>query len=372
MSHVSNEIVSNFQFAAICFTAVYTLLLAFLLLRRGGLEGEVNRSRWLMICSTGLLMLHFLLQYTLKLRAMGHSQPLHLNLLMFIPAAWLMSLAVLSLQRQGRLSRAEWTTGGVTWAVTTALMVAASVGDGQPFFCDTPRMRMVEHLGATLYFTSQSYYIYKELRELRLMHRSLDNYYDRDTAGKLRWMRLSIWALAVMALIAPLAIVVSGPVMFFLGAVILGGIGYLVISFRDYVISKDAFKVMAAQQNARHSGTDTDQISNDERRRMDHIVSQWIATGHYLQSGLRITAVCEEMGITQQQLRNWFSIAGYESYADWMQRLRIDEAKRKLREHPEYRIDYIASQCGFNSEKYFYPVFKKYTGVTPQQFLEGI
>ena len=377
MHHVSIEIIRNFQFAAICFSGACTLLLAFLLLRRGGLEREVNRARWLMAASTGLLMLHFLLQYTLKLRAMGYSQPLQLNLLMFMPAAWLMSLGVLVLQRQDKLTRLEWMTGGTAWGVTAALMVAVSKGDGEPFFCDTPQMRMAENIGAALYFASQCFYVYHQLRELRRMYQSLDNYYDRDTAGKLQWMRVSIWTLAIIALFAPLAIIISGPIMFIFGIIILAGIGYLVISFRDYVISKDVFKVIAAQQNARRSGTDTDQmvandISEDERQRMNRAIAKWLNTGHYLQSGLRITTVCEEMGVSQQQLRDWFPAAGYESYADWMQQLRIERAKSLMREHPEFRIDYIAAQCGFNSEKYFYPVFKKYTGITPQQFVENL
>ena len=300
MHHVSIDIIRNFQFADICFSAACTLLLAFLMLRRGGMEREVNRARWLMVASTALLMLHFLLQYTLKLRTLGYSQPLQLNLLMFMPSAWLMSLSVLVLQRQGRLSRMEWMTGGAAWAVTTVLIVLASIGDGEPFFCDTLRMRMVENIGAVLYFASQCFYMYHQLRELRRMHHSLDNYYDRDTAGKLQWMRVSIWIMAVMALFVPLAIIVSGPVMFLFGIVILTGIGYLVISFRDYVISKDVFKAIAAQHNARRSGTDFDQgcspISDDDRQRMDCVVDKWLNTNHYLQSGLHITTVCDESG----------------------------------------------------------------------------
>lgn len=153
---VSNEIISNFQFAAICFMAFYTLLL-WLLLRRGGKEGEVNRSRWLLAGGTAVLAVQFLLQYALGLRSLGESQPLQLNLLMFMPASWLMSLAILVLQRQGRLCAAEWTAGGAAWAVAAGLMVAASAGDGQPFFCDTPLMRLSEKAGAGLYFASQCY-----------------------------------------------------------------------------------------------------------------------------------------------------------------------------------------------------------------------
>ena len=66
MNEVSIEIVSNFQFTAICFMAFFTLLLCILMLRRGGMEGEVNRSRWLLAGGTAVLAVQFLLQYTMQ------------------------------------------------------------------------------------------------------------------------------------------------------------------------------------------------------------------------------------------------------------------------------------------------------------------
>jgi AraC-like DNA-binding protein len=379
MNEVPIEIVSNFQFTAICFMAFFTLLLCLLPIRQGGMGDEVNRSRWLLTGGTGVLVLQFLLQYTLQLRTLGESQPLQLNLLMFMPASWLMSLAILVLQRQGRLSRVEWLAGGVAWAVVVALMVAVSVGEGQPFFCDTPLIRLVEKVGAGLYFASLCYYTYMELKELRRMQHSLDNFYDRDTDGRLRWMKRSIWALAAMALLVPVAIVVQGKAMFVFGVFLLGSIGYLVISFRDYIISKNAYKVMAAQQNTQESGGDMGNdeqnaptIGDNERQRMDSAVEQWIATKRYLQNNIYADAVCQEMGVTQKQLRDWFPTAGYKSYADWMQHLRIEHAKGIMHKHPDYTIEFIAKKSGFTSDKYFYPVFKKITGMTPLQFLDQL
>ena len=372
MNEVSIKIISNFQFTAICFMAFFTLLLCLLLLRRGGIEGEVNRSRWLLAGGTGVLAVQFLLQYTLQLRTLGETQPLELNLLMFMPASWLLSLGILVLQRQGRLTLLEWLAGGATWAVVTAMMVAVSVGNGQPFFCDTPLMRLTEKVGAVLYFASQCYYTYTELKELRHMQRSLDNYYDRDTEGKLRWMRWSIWGLGAMALLVPVAIVVQGVALFVFGLFVLAGIGYLVIAFRDYVVSNNAYKVMVVQQNTQctDEAKTAPTIDDDERQRMDRTVEQWLAKGHYLQHNIYADTVCQEMGVTQRQLRDWFPTAGYKSYADWIQHLRIDHAKRLMREHPDHTIEYVATQSGFAGDKYFYPVFKKFTGMTPTQYLE--
>lgn len=52
----------------------------------------------------------------------------------------------------------------------------------------------------------------------------------------------------------------------------------------------------------------------------------------------------------------------------WLTSLRIDEAKRLLREHPDWSNDTIAQLCGFSSRSYFQNVFRKQTGITPAQF----
>ena len=52
---------------------------------------------------------------------------------------------------------------------------------------------------------------YVRTKNLRSMKRALQNYYDRDMEGMLRWMQLSIIILMVMALMAPLLIFGSGP-----------------------------------------------------------------------------------------------------------------------------------------------------------------
>ena len=48
--------------------------------------------------------------------------------------------------------------------------------------------------------------------------------------------------------------------------------------------------------------------------------------------------------------------------------LRIEEAKRQLKKHPEWSNDTIAEHCGFSSRNYFQTIFKKQTGVSPSEF----
>ncbi len=54
-------------------------------------------------------------------------------------------------------------------------------------------------------------------------------------------------------------------------------------------------------------------------------------------------------------------------FSDYVQRLRIDEACRLLRE-TDLKVIEVASGVGFNDLKFFYEVFKKLTGKTPGDY----
>ena len=94
-----------FQFTAI----VMMVLLAMKLLilpRRAVSSYAASRSRWLMVGGTGLLGTQFLLQYMLGLRELGVTQAAMLNLSLFVPSSWMMSLAVLFIQK-GRITKVD-------------------------------------------------------------------------------------------------------------------------------------------------------------------------------------------------------------------------------------------------------------------------
>ena len=372
---MANIFISNFQFSAAVIMLLLTMTLALTMFRRVRLQNVLNTARWLMALGTGILFLQFLLQYTLRLRDMGHIQALMLNLLMFVPAAWMLSLALLYLQKCGKLTKLQWCEGGLIWLAVIAMLVVATIDDGLPFFCDTPAVRLAEKISAIVFFCSRCHYMYMQYMELRRTLRSLDNYYDYDTSDKLCWMLLSIIWMLIMSVTNPIAIFFPGRYLIFYGFFALAGIYYFVMSFRDYAISHHALQVMEAQQNATDAGMDDDEecceidMSEEEKRHTEHAVNAWIERGGHLRAGVTMSMVAAETNITQISLRNWFHITGYKSYPEWIQAMRIDHAKRLMHDHPNFSIETISEQCGFSSRNYFQTIFKKHEGITPIQYM---
>ena len=104
--------IREIQLLGIVINGLMALALALWLPLKTIVDPVANRSRWLMTVALGLLGVQFLIQYVSGLRQMSVPHAVELNLLFFIPCSCLLSLCMLNLQRQGRISRSNWLVGG--------------------------------------------------------------------------------------------------------------------------------------------------------------------------------------------------------------------------------------------------------------------
>lgn len=56
------------------------------------------------------------------------------------------------------------------------------------------------------------------------------------------------------------------------------------------------------------------------------------------------------------------------SFFQWVNAMRINEAKRILSEEPDLKLNEVASRCGFSSRQAFSRVFTRETGLTPREW----
>lgn len=375
------------QFTAVVLMMLLTAKLLFL--RQWRIMSRYTRqARWLMSGGTMLLALHFVLQLAMGLRLMGVTQSVMLNLAMLIPASYFFSRAVLLLQQRGELSLSDRWTGPAVWTVTMAMLAVAAAADGQPLLSDTPELRMAEKAGAVLYMLMQGYYTWRHMASLVAMRHALDDYYDRDTDGMLRWMQLSIVGLMLLALMVPVAIFGTGAWMLIVAFAIYFFLFYLVDSFCFYLVSPAPERMEAAEQNAtevkeeacreqaamsKHMGSeegaDAALLSPEVTHEVEQAVEAWIARGGYRQAGLLQPQAAQDIGISRYRLTAWLHQRGLK-YTEWMALLRIEEAKRIIREHRDWTNEAIADACGFNDRSVFQKKFKQKTGLTPAEWAE--
>ena len=369
------------QFAALVLITLLTTKLL-VLPRRAMSNPTLSKARWLLVCGTSLLGVQFLLQYTLQLRTMGHiSQAVMLNLALFIPSSALISLAVLYLQRQGRVSPTDRFIGLPVWALAM-ILIAVGIKMGGGADEKSLALKWAEMGACACYATMQLYYGTVSIREMGRIRKALANYYDDDMDNLLQWMRLSIIVMTLMAVLVPIMILGNGPWLALFGILVFGGIFYLVDSFCLYAVSSAPATVSDAEENESQEDEErrivdeeltTNSASESTTGVMQHVeaaVNRWVEAGGYKQSGFNMPEAAEAIGIPRYLLSTWLK-KDNRTYAGWMNSLRIDAAKRVLREHPDWNNEAVAQYCGFSDRSYFQKKFKEATGKTPAEFLEG-
>ena len=84
----------------------------------------------------------------------------------------------------------------------------------------------------------------------------------------------------------------------------------------------------------------------------------WKARGGYRQTGLLQPLAAQSIGITRYRLTTWLHQRGLK-YTEWIAQLRVEEAKRTMKAHPDWSNDAVAQHCGFTDRTVMQRTFKK-------------
>lgn len=88
----------------------------------------------------------------------------------------------------------------------------------------------------------------------------------------------------------------------------------------------------------------------------------------HLSEPLTAESLCRAFGIGKTSLWKIAKQTYGCGIAEHIRVLRLQEAKKQLREYPELSVDEVASHCGFAEYSYFITAFRRYTGLTPRAY----
>jgi AraC-like DNA-binding protein len=88
----------------------------------------------------------------------------------------------------------------------------------------------------------------------------------------------------------------------------------------------------------------------------------------YLNKNLMLQDLAQAMNTNRTYISSYLSQQRQQTFYDYINQLRIERVSIPLmKEHPEYKLDYVASESGFASLSTFRRAFIKLTGQTPGQ-----
>ena len=333
-------------------------------------RSSFTRARWLMAAGTGLIAVQFLLQYIFGFRQMGVTQAVCCNLLFFTPASLLCGMAILYVQRQGHVVRREWLTVSGICALSVIILIGTALLDGVPLSEESTLLRMAEYAGGMLYLLMQSYIFKHQFFAYKRLEQAVDEYFDRSRRDLFGWMGWSMKTMAVLAFFVPIVIFMEGAPLVLFSIAYFFAIAYSTISLYSYGISEDITRVEEADaiEECRTENVASEQSSSATFSVLNSKLDSWIAAGHYREHNLTLRIVARQMDIPQRQLQEWLRQSEYGKLAVLVTTLRIEEAKRILKQHSDWSLETVANYCGFSSREYFHRTFRQITGTTPATF----
>ena len=97
-------------------------------------------------------------------------------------------------------------------------------------------------------------------------------------------------------------------------------------------------------------------------------LTEWTNQKKYCKQNLTIVILAKEIGTNQKYLSRYFNETCNLSFRDWLNDLRMQEAKKILLDNSNITVESIASECGFTSRTHFHTLFVKMFGMTPSQY----
>jgi len=111
----------------------------------------------------------------------------------------------------------------------------------------------------------------------------------------------------------------------------------------------------------------SDPAHSAKKRSLDLYQGICIYIQEHFHCAITRSSIANRFNISPNHLSRMFRHQGHMTLADYITWVRVDRAKFMLRKYP-FRLNEVATRCGFQDVNYFFRVFKNKTGHTPSEY----
>lgn len=228
----------------------------------------------------------------------------------------------------------------------------------------------VNWIAAVIFCTQPFVYIILSIRKLRRHAKAIREQFSYIEKINLRWLNLLLVMIVILWTVWFSLFIFSVhnddiiilPVLFSFVVYIMGYFGLRQPAIFSQAMEREPQKKYESSSLTPEQSKDylqrmikameTDQLFKDPELTLDKLADEIECPGRHV-----------SQIINDQLNQNFF---------DFVNRYRIEEARKLIREKPEYTMLAIAYESGFNSKSSFNAAFKKYSGQTPTEFKKSV
>lgn len=136
---------------------------------------------------------------------------------------------------------------------------------------------------------------------------------------------------------------------------------------------KESIRPDGALVSMTDSIADVTSISDENVQKFKAVIDEWMQNERpYLHTDFRVAEVYMKLGIDRLACNEFFSKAYGTYFRTWVQKYRVAEAVRIIRNNPEKAIKEVAYESGFSSPSVFARSFASVTGMSCTKYREKI
>ena len=109
-------------------------------------------------------------------------------------------------------------------------------------------------------------------------------------------------------------------------------------------------------------------LNNTDLEKLKQKLNDWRLQKIYLNPELSVADAAQQLNVSSHQLSEYCNVYLHCPFRDFINNLRLEEAKHQLLAGSEKNITHICLNAGFNSTASFYRIFKKSMGITPEEY----
>ena len=321
--------------------------------------------RWLLTLAMLLLGIHYFLQMWFGFRAQGDEVGAVFNILFYSPVTYILSYSILRIGC-GRGYHRKFLLASVTsMTLTLCSFIYGYLHYG------SLHMQGVLYIMGLIYLLTVVFFIIYPMKEVRRVRKLVDEESGQEPIHYNQYMRTSVRLLYIASILVAVSIfctstlVIAGPL--FLIALVFYIISFVALGFNirqvnDIFVEETEEEVCSERGNATVEAAKT--VMDDEQKaKISDLIEEWRKNQGYATAEINSSLLASRLNIPKRQLVQYLREVEGKTFRIWLSGLRLEEAKRKIIEHPEYSNETIAERCGF-SRSHLQVKFKETTGLT--------
>ena len=204
----------------------------------------------------------------------------------------------------------------------------------------------------------------------RMCLQKMDNFFSGSEAEHLRWVSFSFFAALSIGVLALLASLFPNLLVGTLCSAIYFCF-YLYFACR--LINYDRF--YRKIEEVLSDETILPELQNEDKtttilisKPFETNLKIWLDKKYFLQPGVTIESVALQVGTNRSYFSEYINSVKGKTFRQWINELRIDEAKKLMIENPKMTLNELALQVGYSDKSHFIRQFSKLTGIFPKEY----